>query len=104
PPTRRSSPPSAGHGAGERIAARHVAVLVGEWSHAELVRAELVTRGIPAVVGGGTKLLTSPAGDAWVAPLDAREQPHRSGRVRAAALTSFLGYTLSELDAGEDDL
>ncbi|HEY2878815.1 MAG TPA: UvrD-helicase domain-containing protein [Nocardioides sp.] len=89
---------------GEPIAARHVAVLVGEWSHAELVRAELVARGIPAVVGGGTKLLTSPAGDQWLALLEALEQPHRSGRVRAAALTSFLGRTLSELDAGGDEL
>jgi exodeoxyribonuclease V beta subunit len=89
---------------GEPIAARHVAVLVGEWSHAELVRAALAARGIPAVVGGGTKLLTSPAGDQWLALLEALEQPHRSGRVRAAALTPFLGRTLSELDAGGDEL
>jgi exodeoxyribonuclease V beta subunit len=89
---------------GEPIAARHVAVLVGEWSHAELVRAALAQRGIPAVVGGGTKLLVSPAGDQWLTLLEALEQPHRSGRVRAAALTSFLGHTLSELDAGGDEL
>jgi exodeoxyribonuclease V beta subunit len=89
---------------GESIQARHVAVLVGEWSHAELVRSELARRGIPAVVGGGTKLLTSPAGDDWVALLEALEQPHRAGRVRAAALTAFLGRTLSELDAGGEEL
>ncbi|MGC4112937.1 MAG: UvrD-helicase domain-containing protein [Nocardioides sp.] len=89
---------------GEPIAARHVAVLVGEWSHAELVRDELSRRGIPAVVGGGTKLLLSPAGDQWLALLEALEQPHRSGRVRAAALTAFLGETLSRLDAGGDEL
>src|SRR5207342_1495643 len=89
---------------GEPIAARHVAVLVGEWSHAELVRAALAERGIPAVVGGGTKLLTTPAGDEWLTLLEALEQPHRSGRVRAAALTSFLGRTLSELDAGGEAL
>ncbi|HEX4688847.1 MAG TPA: UvrD-helicase domain-containing protein, partial [Nocardioides sp.] len=88
----------------EPIAARHVAVLVGEWSHAELVRAELAKRGIPAVVGGGTKLLTSPAGDEWLCLLEALEQPQRSARVRAAALTSFLGHTLTELDAGGDEL
>jgi exodeoxyribonuclease V beta subunit len=88
----------------EPIRPRHIAVLVGEWSHAELVRAELAARGVPAVVGGGTKLLTSPAGDQWLALLEALEQPHRSGRVRAAALTSFLGRTLSELDAGGDEL
>jgi exodeoxyribonuclease V beta subunit len=89
---------------GEPIAARHVAVLVGEWSHAELVRAELAQRGVPAVVAGGSKLLTSPAGDEWLCLLEALEQPHRSARVRAAALTSFLGHTLSELDAGGDEL
>jgi len=89
---------------GEPIVARHVAVLVGEWSHAELVRAELAKRGIPAVVGGGTKLLTSPAGDEWLCLLEALEQPQRSARVRAAALTSFLGHTLTELDAGGDEL
>jgi exodeoxyribonuclease V beta subunit len=89
---------------GEPIAARHVAVLVGEWSHAELVRAELAKRGVPAVVGGGTKLLTSPAGDEWLCLLEALEQPQRSARVRAAALTSFLGRTLTELDAGGDEL
>jgi exodeoxyribonuclease V beta subunit len=88
----------------EPIAARHVAVLVGEWSHAELVRGELAARGIPAVVGGGTKLLTSPAGDEWLCLLEALEQPQRSARVRAAALTSFLGRTLTELDAGGDEL
>jgi exodeoxyribonuclease V beta subunit len=89
---------------GEPVAARHVAVLVGEWSHAELVRAALAERGIPAVVGGGTKLLASPAGDEWLTLLEALEQPHRSGRVRAAALTSFVGLTLSELDAGGERL
>ena len=89
---------------GEPIAARHVAVLVGEWSQAELVRSALAERGVPAVVGGGTRLLTSPAGDQWLTLLEALEQPHRSGRVRAAALTSFLGHTLSELDAGGDAL
>jgi exodeoxyribonuclease V beta subunit len=89
---------------GEAIAARHVAVLVGEWSQAELVRSALAERGIPAVVGGGTKLLTSPAGDEWLVLLEALEQPHRSGRVRAAALTSFLGHTLSELDRGDESL
>ena len=89
---------------GDPIAARHVAVLVSEWSHAELVREELARRGIPAVVGGGTKLLLSPAGDQWLSLLEALEQPHRSGRVRAAALTSFVGETLSSLDAGGEEL
>jgi exodeoxyribonuclease V beta subunit len=89
---------------GAPIAAAHVAVLVGEWSQAELVRSALAARGIPAVVGGGTKLLTSPAGDEWLCLLEALEQPHRAGRVRAAALTAFLGLTLAELDRGGEEL
>ena len=89
---------------GDPLEARHVAVLVGEWSQAELVRRALAEVGVPAVVGGGTKLLTAPAGDEWLCLLEALEQPHRSGRVRAAALTSFLGLTLPELHVGGDDL
>jgi len=89
---------------GVQIAAAHLAVLVGEWSQAELVRRALADRGIPAVVGGGTRLLTSPAGDEWLCLLEALEQPHRAGRVRAAALTPFLGRTLVEIDAGGEAL
>ena len=89
---------------GDPVEARHVAVLVGEWSQAELVRRALSDQGVPAVVGGGSKLLTSPAGDEWLCLLEALEQPHRSGRVRAAALTSFLGLSLPELHAGADEL
>jgi exodeoxyribonuclease V beta subunit len=88
----------------EQVRAEHVAVLVSAWSQAELVQHALAERGVKAVVGGGTKLLTSPAGDQWLALLEALEQPHRSGRVRAAALTSFLGHTLAELDAGSEPL
>ena len=32
--------------------------------------------------------------------LEALEQPHRADRVRAAALTSFFGYSAAALDAG----
>ena len=88
----------------EPIEARHVAVLVGEWSQAELVRTALSDVGVPAVVGGGSKLLTSPAGDDWLCLIEALEQPHRSGRIHAAALTSFLGLTLPEVLAGGDEL
>ncbi|MBO0845665.1 MAG: UvrD-helicase domain-containing protein [Nocardioides sp.] len=90
--------------AGEPVRAGHIAVLVGEWKHAELVRQELGLRGVAAVVAGGSSLLLSPAGDHWLCLLEALEQPHRTGRVRAAALSPFLGRTLSELDAGGDAL
>ena len=84
---------------GEPIAARHIAVLVGERRHGELVREALGARGIPAVVAGSGNVLTSPAGDDWLALFEGLEQPHRGSRVRAAGLTCFLGHTLAELDA-----
>ncbi len=86
------------------VRAEHVAVLVSTWSQADLVQRALSERGVKAVVGGGSSLLTSPAGGQWLALLEALEQPHRSGRVRAAALTSFVGRTLAELDAGGEAL
>ena len=43
------------------------------------------------------------AGDDWLALLEALEQPHRR-RVRAVALTSFVGETAEPLDAGGDAL
>ena len=36
-------------------------------------------------------MLLTEAGDEWLALLEALEQPHQSGRVRAVALTSFVG-------------
>ena len=44
----------------------------------------------------------TPAADDWLALLEGLDQPHRSGRVRAAALTCFFGHTTAELDAGGD--
>ena len=53
--------------------------------------------GVPAVVAGHVSVfLTAPAHD-WLVLLEALEQPHRSGRVRAAALTAFVGWTAAEL-------
>ena len=59
---------------------------------------------MPSVLSGGTSVLVTQAGDEWLALLEALEQPQRTGRIRAVALTSFLGHSPSELDAGGDDL
>ena len=59
----------------------------------------------PAVVAGGGHVLQTPAADDWLALLEAIEQPHRSGRVRAAALTGVLrARPPPSLDAGGDEL
>ena len=61
-------------------------------THGELVAARRwPTRGVPAVVAGGGHVFLTPAADDWLALLEALEQPHRSARVRAAALTAFFG-------------
>ncbi|WP_313410375.1 3'-5' exonuclease, partial [Aeromicrobium sp.] len=60
--------------------------------------------GIPAVLGGGSNVLTSEAADDWLALLEAMESPQRSGLVRAAALTDLLGHDVAGLVAGGDQL
>ena len=47
---------------------------------------------------------STPAADDWLALLEALEQPHRSARVRAAAMTAFFGRTADELVRAGDDL
>jgi exodeoxyribonuclease V beta subunit len=68
------------------------------------VRNALREVGLPSVLSGGGTVFSTPGALDWLTLLEALEQPHRSARVRAAALTPFLGYTAAELDAGGDDL
>ncbi len=60
--------------------------------------------GVPSVVNAGGSVFHTPAAAEWLTLLEALEQPHRSDRVRACALTSFFGYTAESLDAGGDAL
>ncbi|GAA1151190.1 UvrD-helicase domain-containing protein [Nocardioides aquiterrae] len=89
---------------GEPIRPRDVAVI--SYRHADLadVREALLAEGIPAVIAGGGSVFATPAAVEWLTLLEALEQPHRSARVRSAALTCFLGRTAAELDARGDDL
>jgi exodeoxyribonuclease V beta subunit len=89
---------------GEPIRPRDVAVI--SYRHADLaaVREALLEVGVPAVIAGGGSVFATPAAVEWLTLLEALEQPHRSARVRSAALTCFLGRTADELDAGGDDL
>ncbi|GAB3652447.1 exodeoxyribonuclease V subunit beta [Nocardioides korecus] len=86
------------------VGAGDVAVLIYSLNHAALFQAALAERGIPSVVSGGSSVLLTEAGTAWLTLLEALDQPHRPGRVRAVALTPFVGHTAEELDAGGEDL
>ncbi len=89
---------------GEPIKPRHVAVI--SYRHADLAaaRAALQEVGVPAVIAGGGSVFSTPAAVEWLSLLEALEQPHRSTRVRSAALTCFFGHTAAGLDEGGDDL
>ncbi|KRA39480.1 exodeoxyribonuclease V subunit beta [Nocardioides sp. Root614] len=76
------------------------------YRHADLsaARAALQAVGVPAVIAGGGSVFATPAATEWLSLLEALEQPHRMARVRAAALTCFLGYDAAGLADGGDDL
>jgi exodeoxyribonuclease V beta subunit len=74
-----------------------IAVLVRTNSQANLVREALRSHGVPAVIGGASSVFTTPVGREWLMLLEALEQPHRAGRVKAAAMTCFLGWSAERL-------
>ena len=89
---------------GRELKPRDVAVIA--YRHADLAAAQQALRdvGVPAVIAGGGSVFATPAAVEWLELLEALEQPHRTNRVRAAALTCFVGQTPEALDAGGDAL
>ncbi|WP_107773098.1 UvrD-helicase domain-containing protein [Nocardioides sediminis] len=81
-----------------------VAVLAARRSELQAVQEALASLGVPAVISSGGTVFHTPAATEWLTLLEAIEQPHRTDRVRAAALTSFVGISAADLDAGGDDL
>ena len=81
-------------------------VAVIAFTNRDLISARdaLRAEGIPAVVAGGGSVFDTPAAVDWLTLLEAVERPQSVTRVRAAALTSLLGHTATELDAGGDGL
>lgn len=81
-------------------------IAVIAYRHQELAAAKAALHevGIPAVIAGGGSVFATAAALDWMTLLEALEQPHRVPRVRAAALTNFLGHTAYDLDAGGDVL
>ena len=89
---------------GAPVKAGDVAVIVEKRKDARVCFAALTEAGIPAVYTGDSDVFDSPACDDWLALLDAFDQPHRSGVVRAAAATMFFGYGAEDLAREGDSL
>ncbi|WP_165372641.1 UvrD-helicase domain-containing protein [Nocardioides iriomotensis] len=81
-----------------------VAVIAYRNNDLQAVQRALADVGVPAVVAGSGSVFATPAATEWLRLLEALEQPHRSSRVRSAALTSFFGYDAATLDSGGDEL
>ncbi|HEU5045300.1 MAG TPA: UvrD-helicase domain-containing protein, partial [Nocardioidaceae bacterium] len=89
---------------GRAIRPRDVAVVAYRNADLQTIQQALLALDVPAVVAGSGSVFATPAATEWVRLLEALEQPHRSARVRSAALTCFVGRSAAELDAGGDAL
>lgn len=90
--------------AGRPLQARDIAVIVEKHRDAQACFTALCDAGVPAVYTGNSDVFTSAAADDWLCLLEAFDQPHRPGMVRAAAATMFFGETAETLAAGGDAL
>ena len=89
---------------GEPIGAGHIAVIVERHKDARSCSDALCDAGIPAVYNGDSDIFKSDAAEDWLCLLEAFDQPHRPGMVRAAAATMFFGKTADDLVNGGDTL
>jgi exodeoxyribonuclease V beta subunit len=89
---------------GEPLRPRDIAVIVERHKDAGACFRALCDAGIPAVYTGDSDVFSSQAADDWLCLLEAFDQPHRPGMVRAAAATLFFGETAETLAAGGDPL
>ena len=89
---------------GRPLEARDIAVIVEKHKDARVCHRALTDAGIQAVYTGDSDVFSSEAADDWLSLLEAFDQPHRPGVVRAAAATMFFGETAEDLAAGGDTL
>ncbi len=87
---------------GRAVLPGDVAVLVRTNDQGAMIRDALAAAGVPAVLSGTTSVFGTPMAHEWLLLLEALEQP-RAFRVRAAALTCFLGHTVAELCGPDAD-
>ena len=94
--------PAGGGVGGTPVRPGDIAVLVHRHRDAALVRDALEAVGVPGVINGaGSVFGTAPARD-WLRLLEALERPSAPTPVRAAALTSFLGWTAEQVATAAD--
>ncbi|WP_193607936.1 UvrD-helicase domain-containing protein [Nocardioides lijunqiniae] len=89
---------------GRPIEPRDVAVISYRHFDLDACRRALQEVGVPAVIAGGGSVFATPAAVEWLELLEGMEMPHRSPRVRTAALTCFVGHTARGIDEGGDAL
>lgn len=89
---------------GRPLRAGDIAVIVETHKDAGACFAALCDAGVPAVYTGDSDVFKSDAAEDWLCLLEAFDQPHRPGMVRAAAATMFFGETAESLTAGGDAL
>jgi exodeoxyribonuclease V beta subunit len=87
----------------EPVTAGDLAVLVRTNAEAVQVHRALREVRVPAIINGVGSVFDTPAATEWRQLLEALEQPTNTSRARAAALTSFLGWTGEELADATDD-
>jgi exodeoxyribonuclease V beta subunit len=80
-----------------------IAVLVRRNLDAEAVRDALGRAGVPAVLSGAGSVFATSEAREWLALLEALEGPSRMPRVRAVALTAFVGWTAEQVAAADED-
>jgi exodeoxyribonuclease V beta subunit len=85
------------------MTAGDLAVLVRTNAEAVQVHRALREVRVPAIINGVGSVFDTPAATEWLHLLQALEQPTNGSRARAAALTSFLGWTAERLATATDD-
>lgn len=89
---------------GKPVRARDIAIIIEKHKDGRACFDALTEAGIPAVYTGDSDIFSSDACTDWLALMEAFDQPHRSGVVRAAATTGFFGKTAEDLALGGDSL
>lgn len=89
---------------GDPVQAGDVAVIVERSEDALACQKALTAAGIQAVYTGDSDVFASDATKDWLCLLEAFDQTHRNGLVRAAGATVFFGHTADDLAAGGDQL
>ncbi len=79
------------------LSQRHIAVLVRKNREAKLVHAELLARGVPAVLGGAGSVMDTDEARWVLSWLDALTADRREAPARALLLTPLFGWTARDL-------